>query len=150
MKALKFLTVVVCSLALCVGLAGAKPNGGVKIQDGTLLYSAGHYLAGQPLRVGYDPFGYNYQASMFKGSYYNSYAGGAGYPPYEGDDVAYLAENPGAATHWAWPYRDVKLLMQWNDAWISNMDRGDDAGGTVPDGKLDRHYGYPTYIGSGA
>ena len=33
--------------------------------------------------------------------------------------------------------------MKWNDAWLSNMDRDGD-------GKLDRHYGYFTYIGSGA
>jgi len=33
--------------------------------------------------------------------------------------------------------------MKWNDAWLSNMDKdGDD--------KLDRHYGYSSYIGSGA
>jgi len=33
--------------------------------------------------------------------------------------------------------------MKWNDAWISNLDRdGDD--------KLDRHYGFDTYIDSGA
>ena len=33
--------------------------------------------------------------------------------------------------------------MKWNDAWISNLDRDGD-------GKLDRHYGFDTYIGSGA
>ncbi|MFH1741608.1 MAG: hypothetical protein ABIH23_21590, partial [bacterium] len=104
---------------------------------------AGHYLEGQPLQVGFDPYGYNYQGHMFSGSYANAYLGGAGYPPYEGDDEAYLAENPGAASHWTWPYRDVQLLMKWNDAWLSNKD-------CDGDGKLDRHYGYPSYIGSGA
>ena len=33
--------------------------------------------------------------------------------------------------------------MKWNDAWIANSDQ--DA-----DGALDRHFGYPTYIDSGA
>ena len=33
--------------------------------------------------------------------------------------------------------------MKWNDAWISNMDRDGD-------GKLDRHYGFDSYVGSGA
>ena len=33
--------------------------------------------------------------------------------------------------------------MKWNDAWLSNKDCDDD-------GKLDRHYGYDSYIGSGA
>ena len=60
-----------------------------RIQEGILTYSAGHYLGGQPLQVGYDIFGYNYQGHMFKGSYFNAYAGGAGFPPYEGDDEAY-------------------------------------------------------------
>ena len=107
------------------------------IQEGVLTYSAGHYLEGEPLVVGFDPYGYNYQGHMFKGSYANAYLGGAGYPPYEGDDEAYLAENPGAETHWTWPYRNTQLLMKWNDAWLSNKD-------CDGDGKLDRHYGYPS------
>ena len=78
---------------------------------------------------------------MFKGSYANVYLGGDRFPPYEGDDDAYLAENQTAANHWAWPYRDINLLMKWNDAWIANTD-------CTLDGKLDRHYGYPSYIGS--
>lgn len=36
-----------------------------------------------------------------------------------------------------------KLQMKWNDAWLSNVD-------CDYDGKLDRHYGYPGYQGSGA
>lgn len=115
----------------------------VTIQDGILLYSSGHYLEGEPLTVGFDIYGYNYQGCMFKGSYANVYLGSAGYPPYEGDDEAYLAENPGAASHWAWPYRDTDLLMKWNNAWLSNTD-------CDGDGKLDRHYGFGSYIGSGA
>jgi hypothetical protein len=113
------------------------------IQDGVLTYSAGHYLAGQPLMTGFDPYGYNYQAHMFSGSYCNVYLGGDGFPPYEGDDEAYLAENPGAENVWCWPYRDVDLLMKWNDAWLSNKD-------CIGDGSLDRHYGHGSYIGSGA
>jgi len=35
------------------------------------------------------------------------------------------------------------LIMKWNDAWLSNKD-------CDGDGKLDRHYGFPTYRGSGA
>ena len=113
------------------------------IKDGVLTYSPGHYLYGQPLKAGFDPYGYNYQAHMFNGYYANAYLGGAGFPPYEGDSEAYLAENPGAASHWTWPYRDVILLMKWNDAWLSNKDCNGD-------GKLDRHYGFSSYIGSGA
>ena len=40
-------------------------------------------------------------------------------------------------------YCDVDLVMKWNDAWLSNVD-------CDGDGKLDRHYGYSSYIGSGA
>ena len=40
-------------------------------------------------------------------------------------------------------YCDVTLVMKWNDAWLSNKD-------CDGDGLLDRHYGYDSYIGSGA
>ena len=113
------------------------------ITEGKVLYSSGHYLAYQPIPTGYDPYGYNYQGHLFKGSYFNVYSGGANYPPYLGDDEAYLAENPGAVNHWAWPYRSTQLLMKWNDAWLSNMDRD-------LDGALDRHYGFGSYVDSGA
>ena len=113
------------------------------IQSGEILYSAGHYLAGESMTTGFDIFGYNYQGHMFKGLYYNSYAGGDGLPPWEGDDEVYLADNPDADSHWAWPYREVKLAMKWNDAWISNKD-------CDGDGKLDRHFGFDSYVGSGA
>ena len=42
------------------------------------------------------------------------------------------------------PYDDGDgLQMKWNDAWLSNKDCDGDY-------KLDRHYGYDSYIGSGA
>jgi hypothetical protein len=114
-----------------------------RIQDGILEYSSVHYLAGEPLKTGYDIFGYNYQAHLFNGYYCNVYLGGAGFPPYDGDSESYLAANPAAESHWAWPYRDVWLNMKWNDAWLSNKD-------CDGDGLLDRHYGFASYIGSGA
>jgi len=113
------------------------------ITKGEVFYSATHYLAGQPIPTGYDAYGYNYQAHQFRGSYFNVYSGGAGYPAWQGNDEAYLTANPMASTHWAWPYREVNLVMKWNDAWISNKD-------CDGDGKLDRYYGYSSYIGSGA
>lgn len=128
-------------LALTVGVSASDEC--ITIQDGIIEYSAGHYLEGDPITVGYDMFGYNYQSHMFKGYYANAYLGGAGFPPYEGDDEAYLEENPAAENHWTWPYRDVMLTMKWNDAWLSNKD-------CDGDGKLDRHYGHDSYIGSGA
>jgi hypothetical protein len=115
----------------------------ITIHDGMLMYSATSYLWDQPLQRGYDDYGYNYQAHMFNGSYFNAYANSAGFPPYEGDDDTYLAENPGAANHWAWPWREVTLQMKWNDAWLSNKDCD---GNLV----LDRYYGFSSYVGSGA
>ena len=64
---------------------GADPKG-VSIQEGTLTYAAGHYLAGNPLTAGFDAYGYNYQAHIFKGSYVNVYLGRDGYPPLTGND----------------------------------------------------------------
>jgi hypothetical protein len=81
------------------------------IKEGTLLASTG-----EPLVLGYDEFGYNYQAHMFNGRYCD-------YDRVEGGD-----------------YCDVKLVMKWNDAWLSNKD-------CDGDGKLDRP---ASYIGSGA
>jgi len=163
MKALKFLSIVLISVGLIFagcskkmpiefesnfknleGSLAKKGNlGGITIQDGILTYNVGHYLAGEPLKTGYDIYGYNYQAHLFNGYYANVYLGGEGFPPYNGDTDSYLAENPGAETKWYWPYRDVKLEMKWNDAWLSNMD-------CDGDGKLDRNYGSSSYIGSGA
>lgn len=138
-KTVKKIIGLVSVLALCVG---GNVNA-ASVKDGDVLYSPTSYLAGQPIPLGVDAYGYNYQAHAFSGSYFNSYANGAGFPPYEGDDTAYLLANPSASSHWAWPYRNDQLAMKWNEAWLSNQDRDND-------GKLDRHYGYPAYIGSGA
>lgn len=137
--------IMVAGFTFAQGDSNENPGKGsacTTIQDGVLEYSDGHYLD-EPLMVGYDPYGYNYQAHMFKGSYANAYLGAAGYPPYEGDDDAYLEENPGAEGEWYWGSRDTQLIMRWNDSWLSNKDCDED-------GKLDRHYGHDSYIGSGA
>jgi hypothetical protein len=76
---------------------------------------------GEVILPGYDKWGYNYQAHMFNGTYCNAYRDAA----------------------WCQPYKDDVLMMKWNDAWLSNMD-------CDGDGLLDRHYGFPSYIGSGA
>ncbi|MEN8114253.1 MAG: hypothetical protein ABFS21_07680 [Actinomycetota bacterium] len=144
-SALFVLGLLVAMIPAGAGAALAKESSCATIKSGELTYSAGHYLAGDQLAVGYDVFGYNYQAHMFNGSYFNAYAGrpGTGYAPYEGDDEAYLDEYPAAEGHWAWDYRNVKLMMKWNDAWLANTDCNDD-------GTLDRHFGFPTYSGSSA
>jgi hypothetical protein len=112
-------------LALAGGLTvatalAAPPNGpGGKcttIQSGELLGSDGSLIT-----VGYNSWGYNYQAHLFNGMYCDAY-----------HDAA-----------WCQPYKDVELNMKWNDAWLSNAD-------CDGDGLLDRHFGFSSYIGSGA
>lgn len=126
-------------------LTSKKESTTVTIKDGILEYADGHYLENTVFKTGYDVFGYNYQAHMFNGSYANAYLGrkGAKFPPYKGDATTYLASNPNAENHWTWEYRDIKLIMKWNDAWLANTD----ADGN---GELDRRLGSTTFIGSGA
>lgn len=135
------MTAVLLSLLAVPAMAdkGGKNAGCITLQDGVITYSAGHYLAGQPIPVGYDAYGYNYQAHMFNGYFPNVYLGRYGYPPYEGDAEAYLALYPEVEVAWYW-YPDANLVMKWNDAWLSNMD-------CDGDGALDRSN---PYIGSGA
>ena len=117
MKARVIVTALLVLLltALFVGTTGAGSTC-TTIQDGTLLTSDGFVIT-----TGYDEWGYNYQAHMFNGFYCDSYRN----------------------ADWCQPYKDVKLMMKWNDAWLSNKD-------CDGDGLLDRHYGFDSYIGSGA
>ena len=73
------------------------------------------------LQTGYDAWGYNYQAHIFNGYYCDAYRNAA----------------------WCQAYVDVELEMKWNDAWMSNQS-------CDGNGSLDRHYGFPSYKGSGA
>jgi len=86
------------------------------IQSGELLTSDGEVI-----KPGFDKWGYNYQAHLFNGTYCDAYRDAA----------------------WCQPWKDVELLMKWNDAWLSNQD-------CDGDGLLDRHDGFDSYIGSGA
>lgn len=102
-----------------LALAGGKGKGKqecITIQDGFLLTSEGVLV-----EPGYDQWGYNYQAHLFNGYYCDAYRDAA----------------------WCQPYKEDKLSMKWNDAWLSNKD-------CDGDGLLDRHYGFSSYKGSGA
>ena len=77
------------------------------IQSGELLASDGSTIT-----VGYDEWGYNYQAHMFNGGYCDAYR----------DAI------------WCQPYKEVHLSMKWNDAWLANKD-------CDGDGLLDRAAG---------
>lgn len=86
------------------------------IQDGVLLTSDGNLIG-----VGFDEWGYNYQGRLFNGTYCDAYRDAA----------------------WCQEYKDIELVMKWNDAWMSNKD-------CDGDGLLDRHFGFDSYVGSGA
>jgi hypothetical protein len=131
MKKLIFVLIAVIALLLTSSVVMADPptkfdsegneiswadKGCTKIQSGELLASDGTVLT-----TGYDQWGYNYQAHMFNGFYCDAYRDAA----------------------WCQPYKDIELMMKWNDAWLSNVD-------CDADGVLDRHYGFGSYIGSGA
>jgi len=101
-------------------MARGGPNDNGKFADCTTIPSGELYTSDEEvITVGFDEYGYNYQAHMFNGRYCDSDRKIGG------------------------DYCDVDLIMKWNDAWLSNKD-------CDGDGKLDRHYGYDSYIGSGA
>ena len=102
--------------ALTTAGKGADKKGCTRIQDGILVDSSGDVIA-----VGFDGWGYNYQAHLFNGFYCDAYRD----------------------ADWCQPYADISLVMKWNDAWLSNKD-------CDGDGLLDRHLGFGSYIGSGA
>jgi hypothetical protein len=109
---------LIASIVFSFVILGATAFAGdcTTIQDGMLYRSDGELI-----ETGFDEWGYNYQAHMFNGGYCDAY--------HDAD--------------WCQPYKDVELIMKWNDAWMSNKD-------CDGDGLLDRHYGYDSYIGSGA
>jgi hypothetical protein len=84
------LVAAVVGLGVPSVMAAGGGNNCTTIQDGLLASN------GDPIVLGYDEFGYNYQAHMFNGRYcdYDRVAGG--------DSC------------------DVNLIMKWNDAWLSN------------------------------
>ncbi|HBI35416.1 MAG: hypothetical protein UU64_C0006G0061 [candidate division WWE3 bacterium GW2011_GWF2_41_45] len=93
-----------------------------KIQSGTILDSAGN-----PIEVGFDEFGYNYQAHLFEGTY---------------DSVDRKID--GLYGSQSGDFVDDALSMKWSDDWLSNVDCNNDQ-------KLDRGLvnGVPSSISSG-
>lgn len=105
------------TLNINVGAVKPTKNDCITIQSGTLLD-----VKDNTIGLGYDQYGYNYQAHMFNGNY-SDYM--------RGDSVPSV------------PGGDYRLMMNWNDAWLSNKS-------CDGDNYLDRHYGYASYQGSGA
>lgn len=101
---------LVASVALGGGGAlAAKPGGCATIQSGLITDSANN-----PLTVGFDQYGYNYQAHLFVGTYDSS------------DRVL-------DGKYWGQTgdFVDDKIEMKWSDDWLSNRD-------CDSNGKLDR------------
>ena len=123
-KAIAFLAIaaVVMSVAAMGSVMAEKKDKCTTIQDGSLTDVKGNLLT-----MGYDQWSYNYQAHIFDGWYHNAPRPD---PPYTKDTI-----DQAPSKTW--------LEMKWNDAWLSNKD-------CDGDNKLDRHYGYDSYIGSGA
>ncbi len=105
--------VVMMALAFTATVALAQPTAEksdcVTIGDGILKDSTGNLLV-----MGYDQFGYNYQAHLFNGTY---------------DSVDRKLDGK----YWGstGDFVDDKLVMKWSDDWLSNRDCNGD-------GKLDR------------
>ena len=122
-----FALTLLITLALTLSLTLAAPIGvetasaGSKSECTTIQSGELFASDGSVINTGYDEWGYNYQAHMFNGLYCDAYRDAA----------------------WCQAYKDDNLMMKWNEAWLSNKDCDDD-------GKLDRHYGFDSYIGSGA
>jgi hypothetical protein len=112
---MKKLVLVTSVMALVFSVAavttagkGADKKDCTRIQDGILAD-----LSGDLITVGFNGWGYNYQAHVFKGYYCDAYRN----------------------ADWCQDFKDDSLAMKWNDAWLSNMD-------CDGDGLLDRHLGF--------
>ncbi len=70
---------------------------------------------------GFDQWGYNYRARMFSGDHCAAYHG----------------------AEWCQPYDGTQMIIKWNEAMRSSSDLDGD-------GWVDEHFGFPSYIGSGA
>ncbi len=75
-------------------------DGCATIQDGSITDSVGN-----PLGLGYDQYGYNYQAHLFVGTYDSS-------------------DRNLDGTYWGstGDFVDDSLIMKWSDAWLANVD----------------------------
>lgn len=158
-------TLIAVFLLLALPVAADDPTCAT-IQSDNIVYPAGHYLAGQPVGMGTDAYGFNYTAQRFSGWFVNAQLGFGvqdcnadtgecttvipGLPPYDGDCEGYVAQVPEAAMYGAcddpdsfWVLQGLQLDIKWNDTYRSRTDCNGN-------GWFDRHFGSETYMGSGA
>lgn len=106
--------IVAFVLVLAVTPVVAAKDKCTTIQDQVLTYSDSADI----IPLGFDKWGYNYQAHMFNGWYWNNTRPE---PPWTYESLI----AAGKSTTW--------LVMKWSDEWLSNKDCNED-------GKLDRGY----------
>ena len=121
MKKTYFIFAIIFVLELGSAVIAVKAKGGQNDICATIQSGTLLTSDGRTITTGYDEWGYNYQARMFNGTYCDAYRDAA----------------------WCQPWKEDNLMMKWNDAWLSNKDCNGD-------GLLDRHFGFTSYIGSGA
>ena len=127
MKKIILSSLILAMMLATVGIviAGVNKNGErtakvcATIQDGTIKYGKVGGPDTEVIPLGYDRWGYNYQAHMFNGWYHNSPRPNPAYT----DEQSLI--DAGKSTTW--------LMMKWSDEWLSNKDCNGD-------GKLDRGY----------
>ncbi len=87
------MSIVLALIVVVKPTEAKKDDACATIQGGTIVD-----VMGNPITIGSDEFGYNYQSHMFSGRYCDSdrVIGGA--------------------------YCDVNLIMKWSDEWMSNKD----------------------------
>jgi hypothetical protein len=112
---------IICIIAVMALVIFAQDGAVAKSTCATIQSGTIVASDGSTIVTGYDEWGYNYQAHMFNGGYCDAYRD----------------------AEWCQPWKDDAIIMKWNDAWLSNKD-------CDGDGLLDRHYGFSSYIGSGA
>lgn len=109
----------VCLTAiLCLVSVPAFAQDCAKIKDGTIVDGAG-----QPVVLGYDKYGYNYQAHMFNGLYENF-----------SRPAVVVTEGT------------ENMVMKWSDDWLANVDCNGD---TKLDRGLDPKTGQSTGVSRG-
>ncbi|HYQ57962.1 MAG TPA: hypothetical protein VEP89_11525 [Draconibacterium sp.] len=115
-------------LAIALVFAGCEKDFVEDPMDNTELKSGN---SGNDKVTGVDEYGYNWNAHLFKGSFYNAIVGDNLYAftewshtePYMGvdDDFFQAAETDNLYDLWgmAWWLRHVNLVMKWNESLIS-------------------------------
>lgn len=106
------LVLIIAAVAMAVALGTGTAAAGktcATIQGGSIVDAAGN-----PVTVGFDKFGYNYQAHSYNGTY-------------DGLDRVLDGKYYGQSGSWV----NDSVQMKWSDDWLSNTDCNGD-------GKLDR------------